>query len=162
MHRAKSVEAHTSQQLLIRRAESQDIDAIIELAWSNVPEGCYKSRIIYDKQKLRMFVGAIMADDAARLFVCEEHGELKGLFAFTTFPNFYYFGGELMANMVIWSVAPQSRGRKSIALLRAAEKEASEMGAKRFLLTGPGLRFENLAKHCGYDYMESIVVKELR
>lgn len=161
MHRAKSVATDTAEQLLIRLAESQDIDAIIELAWSNVPEGRYKSRIIYDKPKLRMFVGAILADDRARCLVWDECGEVRGVFAFTTFPNFYYFAGQIVANMVIWSVAPQSRGKKSLALLEEAEKEARSLGAKRLLLTGPGENFRKLSEHCGYEFMESIFVKEL-
>lgn len=161
MCRQEPMEAHPSQQLLIRRAGSQDIDAIIELGWANVADGKYKSKIVYDKQKLRMFVGAIMADDRARLLVWDEGGALAGMFAFTTFPNFYYFAGQVVANMVIWSVAKEFRGRKSLALLYEAEKEARAMGAKYMLLTGPGENFGKLTERLGYDYLESTHIKGL-
>lgn len=155
------MEACATQQFLIRRAESRDIDALIELGWRNVPEGRYKNQLIYDKHAMRMFVGAVMADERARWLVCEEDGEICGMFAFTTFPNFYYYAGQVVASMVIWSVAPESRGKKSIALLRAAEEEARSLGAKRLIITGPGEEFRKLSEHCGYPLMESIFVKEL-
>lgn len=155
------MEAHTASELLIRRAESQDIDAIIDLAWKNVPEGRYKSHIVYDKQKLRMFVGAILADDRARCLVSDADGILAGVFAFTTFPNFYYFAGQIVANMVIWSIAKEFRGKRSLALLEEAEKEARSLGAKYMLLTGPGEKFGELTHRLGYDYLESSHIKEL-
>lgn len=155
------METNTTQQFLIRRAESRDIDQIIDLAWSNVAEGGYKNRIVYDKRTMRMFVGAVMADERARWLVCDEGGKVQGMFAFTTFPNYYYYAGQVIANMVIWSVAPPCRGGKSLALLHAAEAEARSLGAKRLLLTGPGENFRKLSERCGYEFMESIFVKEL-
>ncbi len=145
----------------IRRGGSTDIDAIIELGWANVGEGKYKDRIVYDQRRLRMFVGAILADDRARLFVCDEDGKIVGIFGFTTFPNYYYFAGQTVANMVIWSMAKAFRGKKSLALLETAENEARAMGAKYMLLTGPGEKFGDLTYRLGYDYLESSHIKEL-
>lgn len=155
------METNTAEQLLIRRAESTDIDAIIELGWKNAENEKYKSKIIYDQQRMRMYVGAILADDRARFLVWEESGKLAGMFAFTLFPNYYYFAGRMVANMVIWSVAKEFRGKRSLMLLEEAEREAREMGAKYMLLTGPGEKFSELTHRLGYDYMESSHIKEL-
>lgn len=158
---AATVETDTAPELLIRRAESTDIDALIELAWANVEEGKYKSKIIYDQRRLRMYVGAILGDDRARFFVWDAGGQIVGMFAFTLFANYYYFAGQTVANMVIWSVAKEFRGRKSLALLEVAEREALDMGAKYMLLTGPGEKFGALTHRLGYEYLESSHIKVL-
>lgn len=155
------METNTAEQLLIRRAESTDIDAIIALGWANVEEGKYKSKIVFDKRRLRMYVGAILGDEQARFFVLEDCGQIVGMFAFTLFPNYYYFAGQNVANMVIWSVAKRFRGRKSLELLEMAEKEAQAIGAKYMLLTGPGEKFGELTHRLGYDYLESSHIKVL-
>ncbi len=151
----------TAEQLLIRRAESTDIDAIIELGWSNVAVETYKSKLLYDKRCMRMYVGAVLYDDGARCLVLTDGEKIIGVFAFTTFPNFFYFAGLTVANMIIWSVAREFRGRRSLALLEEAERQAREMGASYMLLTGPDERFGGLVHRLGYDYLESSHIKEL-
>ena len=146
---------------MIRRANSSDIDRIVELGWRNVEPGAYRDLIEFDERKVRMFVGAILGDEKARFLVWDERGSVVGMFAFTTFHNFYYFAGRLVANMVIWSVAPEHRGRTSLKLLQAAETEARMMGAKYMLLTGPSGKFDKLSRHCKYDYMEASYIKGL-
>lgn len=141
--------------LSFRLAESQDIPRIIELGNQNVTNARYRKQIVYDPTALRLFVGAILADENARTIVYERNGKVQGVFAFTTTPNFYYFGGELTANMVIWSVAEECRGMASIKLLFMAKAEARKMGVKRLIITGPDKSFGKLAKHCGFEFLES-------
>lgn len=155
------METCTAERLLIRRAESTDIDAIIDLGWRNVADEKYKSKLVYDQRRMRMYVGVVLADDNARWLVLAEGEKIVGQFAFTTFPNFYYFAGQKVANMIIWSMAKEFRGRRSLALLEEGEREAREMGAKYMLLTGPGEKFGELTHRLGYDYMESSHIKEL-
>lgn len=155
------METCTAERLLIRRAESTDIDAIIDLGWRNVADEKYKSKLVYDQRRMRMYVGVVLADDRARWLVAEENGEIVGTFAFTTFPNYYVFGGQKVANLIIWSVSPKCRGKVSIVLLRAAEKEARELEAKRMLLTGPGQNFGKLVSRLGYEYFESTFLRSL-
>jgi hypothetical protein len=139
----------------IRQAESQDIGRIIELVWANVEEGQYKRKIVFDPIILRYFVGGLMADEKAKVLVYEHEGTVQGVFAFTTFPNYFYFAGQLVASMVVWSVAKRFRGRPSMKLLSWGQREARKLGAKYMLLTGPTEAFSELCKHCGYDYLES-------
>jgi hypothetical protein len=150
-----------SRAVLIRRAESRDIDSIITLCWSNVEEGPYKEKIIFDGNKLRMFVGALLADDKARVIVCECEEEIIGAFAFTTFPNYFYFAGKIVASMVVWSVAKRFRGRISMQLLDRAKNEARDLGVQYFVMNGASEKFGALAKHCGFDYLETSYVMEL-
>lgn len=153
------METHTLE-LVLRRAESQDIPRIIELVWANVAEGPYKRQIVFNQDTLRAFVGALMADEQARVIVYENDG-IQGVFAFTTFPNFYYFAGQIVASMVVWSVAKKYRGRASIKLLHEGQRAAKELGAKYMLLTGPTASFDGLCEHCGYSFLESSFIKEL-
>ena len=164
------MEAYTSKHLLmstvtansvIRLAESQDIPEIIELAWANAAPGPFKDKIIFKGETLRAFVGALLADDMARVIVYERRGTILGVFAFTCFPNFYYFAGQLVASMVVWSVAKPSRGRISMKLLSFGQREAKKLGAKYMVLNGPSVAFDELVCHCGYSFLESSHIKEL-
>ena len=139
----------------IRLAESQDIPQIVELGWENAGATGYRAKMVYNANTLRMFVGTVLADQQARCIVYEHAGAIQGVFAFTTFPNFYQFGGALIASMIIWSVAKRFRGRVSMRLLSHAQREARKLGATRLILTGPGKQFQKLAEHCGYEYLES-------
>lgn len=145
---------------IYRLAESQDIPRIIELGNKNVKNARYRRQIVYDPLALHLFVGSIMASDTARTIVYDRDG-VQGVFAFTTCPNFYYFGGQLVANMVIWSVSEECRGMVSIKLLFMAKAEARKMGVKRMIMTGPDKRFGKLAKHCGFEFLESAFMVEL-
>lgn len=145
----------------VRRAESQDVDAIIDLCWSNAIEGEFKKKIKFNRVTLRMFVGALLADDKACVLIYERDGAIKGVFAFTTFPNFYYFAGEVVASMVVWSVAPRFRGLVSLLLKENGERVARELGAKYMILSGASKYFASLCNHCGYSFLESSYIKEL-
>jgi hypothetical protein len=146
---------------ILRRAESQDIPRIIELVWANVEEGPYKDKIIFDEHKVSMFVGQLLADEGARVLVSEHEGRINGVFSFTTFPNFFYFAGQLVASMVVWSVEKAFRGRVSMRLLSQGQREARQMGAKYMILTGAKEEFAKLCEHCGYSYLESSHILEL-
>lgn len=145
----------------IRRAESQDIDRIIELAWANVEEGAYKSKIVFDAEKLQLFVGALLADEQARVLVYEHDGVIEGVFAFTTFANYFYFAGRIVASMVVWSVAQRFRRRASMQLLYRAKDDARDLGVRYFVMNGADEKFAKLAKHCGFDFLESSYIMEL-
>jgi hypothetical protein len=146
---------------VIRLAQSQDISEIIEVVWANVPPGPYKDKIIFKGETLRAFVGALLADDMARVIVYERDGAILGVFAFTCFPNFFYFAGQLVASMVVWSVAKPSRGRISMKLLSFGQREAKNLGAKYMVLTGPSTSFDELCGHCGYSFLETSHIREL-
>ena len=147
--------------VLIRRAESQDIDPIIDLCWNNAPDSPFKQKIKFNRSTLRMFVGALLADTKACVLVCGSGAVIEGVFAFTTFPNFYYLAGEVVASMVVWSVAPRCRGRVSMALKDEGERVARELGAKYMVLNGPSKYFASLCHHCGYSFLEYSYMKEL-
>jgi hypothetical protein len=140
---------------IYRCAESQDIARIIELGAENVRNERYKNQLVHDPIALRLFVGSVLADENSRAIVYDYEDRVEGIFAFSTMPNFYYFGGELTANMVIWSVAKRFRGLVSLKLLSYAQKEAKKMGVKRMIMTGPDESFKHLAEHCGYEFLES-------
>jgi GNAT superfamily N-acetyltransferase len=76
------------------------------------------------------------------------------MFAFHVIPNFFYFAGELTANEVCWCVEKNFRRFASLKLLEEAEKMASEMGAKRMMLTAPEKRIGRLYERRGYDFIE--------
>lgn len=144
-----------------RFAESQDIPRIIELGKRNVSNERYRKQLVDDDISIRLFVGSILADDNSRAIVYEFDGVVQGIFAFTASQNFYYFGGKLVANMVIWSVAEPFRGKVSIKLLSYAQREARKMDVTRLIMTGPDAAFGSLAKHCGFEFLESAFIKEL-
>jgi hypothetical protein len=146
---------------VIRLAQSQDIQKIIEVVWANVSPGSYKDKIIFKGETLRAFVGALLADDMARVIVYERDGAILGVFAFTVFPNFFYFAGQLVASMVVWSVAKPARGRISMKLLSFGQREAKNLGAKYMVLTGPNTSFDELCCHCGYSFLETSHIREL-
>jgi N-acetylglutamate synthase-like GNAT family acetyltransferase len=164
LHFFKFMETCTADGILtsgIRLAESKDIGRLIELVWANVEEGPYKKKIVFKEHTLRMFVGALLADEKARFLVYEHDGKVQGAFAFTTFPNYFYFAGQIVASMVVWSVAKPFRGRVSMKLLRRAKIEARELDAKYLVVNGATEKFASLCKHCGFSFLESSHIMEL-
>lgn len=146
---------------VIRRAESQEIPRLMELGREYLIHGPYKGKMLDDPRTLALFVGQILGDDMARFLVYESEGRIEGMFAFSVFPNYFYFAGQLTANEVVWCVEKAFRRRASMELLKAAEKMAREMGATRMLLTTPTARIGKLYEHCGYTFMEMSYMREL-
>lgn len=145
----------------IRLAEGADIGRIIELGKENVPRGTYRDKLILNDHMLRYFIGNVLKDENSRCIVYEFEGEVEGVFAFSTFPNFFSFGGAMVANMIIWSVAKRFRGRVSMKLLSHGQREARKMGAVIFLLTGPSREFAQLCEHSGYEFFEATYMRTL-
>lgn len=145
----------------MRLAESQDIARIIELGKENVPRGTYRDKLILNDHMLRLFVGNVLKEESSRCIVYEFEERVEGVFAFSTFPNFFSFGGAFVANMIIWSVAKKFRGRISMKLLSHAQREARKMGATIFLLTGPTREFAQLCEHSGYEFFEATYMRTL-
>lgn len=138
---------------MIRIAEENDFNRIIELGRRYLLEGPYKAQVTDNPEAVERFIYWLSHQDNARIIVFDEDEQVQGVLAFFMYPH--YFGGELCANELIWCVDKSHRGRGSLELLWAAERMAFDMGAVRMQLTAPTKEIGSFYERCkGYKLVE--------
>jgi len=138
---------------MIRLAIMEDHDRIVELGRRYLLMGPYREQITDNPVQVDRFFQFMLTNPSARVLVCEEEGAVAGVFAFIIYPH--YYGGDLVANEIIWCVDEHHRGRASLELLHTAEHLAFSLGAQRMALSAPTPEVASLYNHLkGYTLVE--------
>ena len=144
---------------MIREAEESDIPRIVEMGSRSLKEGPYRDQV-GDNPDITKQLAWDVISQKGRVLVAVEDGQIIGLLAFILFPH--YFSSELTAGELMWYVEPEfRRSFTGIALLRAAERMAREMGAKRMQFTAPTNQVATAYERLGYSQIEVSFQKEL-
>lgn len=145
---------------MIRKATEADVREIVELGRQFLLDGPYKD-IIEDHPQVPTELAhkLLSLPETACILVDDDHG-LNGIVAFIIYPHFY--SGVLTAQEIIWYVKPEARNSfVPIALMRAAERNAREMGAKYMQFSAPTENVGKLYEMCKYKQIEVGYQKEL-
>jgi len=144
---------------MIREAQESDIPRIVEMGSRSLKEGPYKDQV-GDNPDITKQLAWDVISQKGRVLIALEDGKIIGLLAFILFPH--YFSSELTAGELMWYVLPEYRQSfTAIALLRAAERMARELGAKRMQFTAPTDEVAAAYARLGYSQIEVSFQKEL-
>ena len=144
---------------MIREAQESDIPRIVEMGSRSLKEGPYKDQV-GDNPDITKQLAWDVISQKGRVLIALEDGKIIGLLAFILFPH--YFSSELTAGELMWYVLPEYRKSfTAIALLRAAERMARELGAKRMQFTAPTDEVAAAYARLGYSQIEVSFQKEL-
>jgi GNAT superfamily N-acetyltransferase len=148
------METQPAKQLLtlIREAQKDDIPRVIDMGRDFLLSGPYATQLEDCPGAAAETAYKTLQNNNAKILLAEYEGKIIGVFAFIIFPH--YFSGELTAGELIWYVEPGFRGQASMELLWAAEKMASDLGAKRMQLTAPTERVGELYRRLKYVQVE--------
>jgi GNAT superfamily N-acetyltransferase len=145
---------------MIREAIESEIPRIVEMGSRSLKEGPYKDHVGDNPEQTAKLAFDVITGKTGRVLVAEEEGRLIGLLGFVIFPH--YFSGELTAGELMWYVEPEFRqSLTAVCLLRAAERKAREMGAKRMQFTAPTTEVGEAYRALGYKPIETSFQKEL-
>lgn len=121
---------------MIRDAIEADIPRVLEMSRRFLAEGPYRDDITDNEELTNALALRLVQSPDSRVLVSDEGGELTGLVVMLVYPH--YFSGEKTAGELIWYVEPEHRQSwAGIALARAAERVAREMGATTIQFTAP-------------------------
>lgn len=141
---------------MIRPATTSDVPRLIEMGERFRSSSTYNKYLAENSEQMRRFAEKIIDGDG--LLVSERSGKIVSMLGFVVFPHF--MSGETTGGEVFWWVEPEHRG-EGLKLLRAAEKCARSVGAKRFQMIAPSEDVEKLYELMGYEYVESTYQKML-
>lgn len=141
---------------MIRTATASDVPRLIEMGERFRSSSTYRKYLAGNSEQMRRFAEKIIDGDG--LLVSERSGKIVSMLGFVVFPHF--MSGETTGGEVFWWVEPEHRG-EGLKLLRAAEKCARSVGAKRFQMIAPSEDVEKLYELMGYEYVESTYQKML-
>lgn len=115
-------------------------------------EGPYKDEIDNPSQSAETALTVIQSSNG-KVLVSEEEGKLTGLVGFILYPHF--FTGEMTGIELMWWVEPEYRqSMTGIVLIRAAQRIAKEMGAKKMQFTAPTPEVGRAYEALGYRQVE--------
>jgi Acetyltransferase (GNAT) family len=144
----------------IREALSSDLDRIGELGSQSLKDGPYAGIIDDNPAQGRKFAEWMLVN--GKILLAEEQDRVIGILGFVKADH--HFSGQPYAAELMWYVEAESRPKypfTTIALIRAAERIAREMGARNMVFTAPNEHVESLYKLCGYKKLETAYKKEL-
>jgi len=141
---------------VIRIATTADVPRLIEMGERFRSSSTYNRYLAGNAEQMKKFAKEIIDGDG--LIVSERNGHITGMLGFVVFRHF--ISRETTGGEVFWWVEPEYRG-DGLKLLRAAEKCARGVGAKRFQMIAPSEEVEKLYELMGYEYVESTYQKML-
>ena len=151
---------------MIRDALEADIPRILEMSRRFLAEGPYRDDVIDKEEVTNALALRLVQSPEHRVLVSDEGGKLTGLVVMLIYPH--YFSGERTAGELIWYVEPEHRQSwTGIALARAAERVAREMGATTIQFTAPATATadKDIAKMyelMGYHAVETTFSRSLK
>lgn len=135
----------------IRTATEADVPRIIEMGMRSIDSGPYKDEI-KNPIVAAETAAKVMAGNG-RILLAEEDGKTVGLFGFIIYDHFYT--GRKTAIELMWYVEPEYRhGFTAIALLRAAQRVAKELGAEKMQCSAPTEEVGRAYEAVGYRKLE--------
>ena len=143
----------------IREAEAADVPRIVEMGSRSLTEGPYKDEIDNLEQSAKTALGVIQSANG-KVLLAEEDSMIVGLLGFVLYPH--YFTGKLTAIELMWYVEPEFRHSfTAIALLRAGQRIAKQMGATKMQFTAPTQEVGKAYELLGYKPLEISYQKTL-
>jgi GNAT superfamily N-acetyltransferase len=142
---------------VIRRAEPEDMERIVEMGQRFVAETEYSERIAVRPERLLDTVINVATNPDGVIFVSGKDA-VTGMIAMLAYDH--PFSGERTAFEVVWWVDPEARG-DGIRLLRAAESWAKEQGATKMQMVAPNQRVGALYERLGYAPIETSYQRSL-
>lgn len=119
----------------------------------SIAEGPYREQLSDNPEVTRELTQKLLTQENVRILVSEDDGKVCGVLCFLLFPH--YFSGEMTAGELIWYMEPEYRHSwAAICLLRAAQRLAKEMGAKRMQFTAPTVEVGKAYESLGYKQVE--------
>jgi hypothetical protein len=150
---------------MIRRANSDDLDALMPMA-ERFYTSCPWAKIAdYDPETARVGMASLLANENCGLFVIDRDGHLFGAFGCVLTPV-WLSTDFVVAQEVFWWVEPEARGtRESLELWIAADRWAEKSGAKAAVM----IRLEGMGDEAlhrtylsrGYTPVEHHYVRKL-
>jgi len=135
----------------IRAAQPSDLPRIVEMGMRSIDIGPYKDEIKNPAQAAQ--TAASVMSGNGRILLAEDDGKAVGLFGFIIYPHFYT--GRTTAIELMWYVEPEYRhGFTAIALLRAAQRVAKELGAEKMQCSAPTEEVGRAYEMVGYKKLE--------
>lgn len=135
-------------EMTVRKATSEDIPKVVELARRFLHEGPYATELEDNPEWALQCAKNLFAAPGSVILVADCEGEVVG--AFVLYIYNHLFSGVLTGVELMWYVEPEHRpGGISLKLLAEAERIAREAGCKRMQLTAPSEEVGNLYRYCG-------------
>lgn len=136
----------------IRIATKDDLARIVEMGMRSIDIGPYRDEVKNPEQAALTAIKVIQGNNG-RVLLAEEAGQVVGLFGFIVYPHFYT--GRTTAIELMWYVEPEYRqGFTAIALLRAAQRVAKELGAEKMQCSAPTEEVGRAYEAVGYRKLE--------
>lgn len=143
----------------IREATEQDIPRIVEMGSRSLVDGPYAGKLEDCPEQTAEFSLGIIRDQG-KVVVSEDDGKLTGLFGFILYKH--PFTGKQTAYELMWWVEPEYRKSfTGIALLRAAQRIARDLGAVHMQVSAPTEQVGQAYKALGYEKIEVLYQKDL-
>ena len=139
--------------MIIREAESADLDALIAMGEHFIAQTDYRTRIGTNPQQLRALAVHLMNDENGALFVADVDGQLVGMIGVFAFAH--PVSGERIGSEVMWWMEPDFRGA-GVRLLKKAEKWTKAQGATRFQMIAPTPYVEEIYRRLGFEKVETV------
>jgi GNAT superfamily N-acetyltransferase len=150
------METCSARSVLIRAAVERDIPRIIEMGHRFNRSSPYSTKLLASAEQMGVLARKLIP--AKEILMLEVDGETVGMIGFYVYPHF--LSGETIAGEIFWWVEPEYRGHGK-ELLRAAENEARNRGAKKMQMIAPDERVGKLYKRLKYEYVESTYQRSL-
>jgi GNAT superfamily N-acetyltransferase len=138
---------------MIRAATESDLPRLIEMGSRSLREGPYKDQIEDNPEQAAKLGLEVIRSRRGMVLVAEEAGALVGLLGFIVTPH--YFSGLLTGQEIMWWVEPEHRRSMiGVCLIRACERMARDLGAKRMQFTAPTREVAAAYEAMGYTALE--------
>lgn len=119
---------------MIRKAAKEDIPVLVEMSSAMHQESPRFRSVPFDAKVMGIFLGLLMEQDGACVFVSEDEGKVVGMFAGLTCP--YFFSLDSYSCDIGLYVVPDMRGKRhAFALIRVYEEWAAGKGVKQENIT---------------------------
>lgn len=116
-------------------------------------EGPYKDQVEDNPEASAKLALEVISSRDGRVLVFEEDGKVVALIGFFIYPH--YFSGIMTGHEIMFYVEPEyRRSLTAMCLLRAAERHARTMGAKRMQLSAPTREVAQAYEAMGYQPIE--------
>lgn len=143
---------------MIRRAQPEDMDRLIEMGKRFVEETSYRDLIRIDSERLAGTIAKVADSEDGAVLVSGSDASVTGMIAMVAYDHPY--SGERTAFELVWWVEPEARG-DGVRLLRAAETWAREQGCRHMQMVAPNERVGALYQRLGYSPVETSYQRSL-
>lgn len=118
---------------MIRKFKDSDLARLIEIGREMHSESSY-AHLSFSEEKCRnLFFACLNLPEDFLGIVCEQHGEIIGMFVGNITP--YFFGSQKIASDLLLYIAPEFRGgAAAVRLVKEYEKWANLLGAAQVML----------------------------